>query len=152
MATSSQNIIVKVNGQEFLVEVGDLNTSPVLVVVDGQIYEVIVGDQAAEPRSKPVTAVGMPQEEISPPPTFQEQPTTASAIVSGASVIAPLPGNIVDVKVQPGQQVRKGDPLCVIDAMKMNNVIRSPRDGRISGVEVSIGQLVDYGEVLITYE
>lgn len=150
MGNSSQRVVVKVNGQEYLVEVGDLHTTPVIVVVDGYTYEVVVEGHSAETQAKPTTTVSIPPVEISPHETPKEQKAITSA--SEARVLAPLPGDIVDVKVQPGQQVSIGDSLCVIDAMKMRNEIRSPRDGRIANVEVSIGQAVDYGDVLITFE
>lgn len=142
MGKSSQRVLVKVNGQEYLVEVGDLSASPVIVVVDGHTYEVVVEDHAADVAVRPVETS---QKEIS-----KEQNTITKA--REAYVLAPLPGDIVDIKVQPGQQVSVGDCICVIDAMKMRNEIRSPRDGSIASVEVSMGQSVDYGDVLITFE
>ena len=68
------------------------------------------------------------------------------------AVIAPMPGDIIEVFVEPGQEVSKGDSLCVLDAMKMKNIIRSPRQGRIAAVVVSPGQSVDYGTELVTFE
>jgi biotin carboxyl carrier protein len=150
MGNSSQRVVVIVNGQEYVVEIGDLTTTPVTVVVDGHTYEVVVEEQAAEAQSKPTTTVSMPQVENS----HQEIPEVRKVVnaASESRVLAPLPGDIVDVNVQPGQHVGIGDSLCVIDAMKMRNEIRSPREGQIADVEVSIGQAVDYGDVLITFE
>jgi biotin carboxyl carrier protein len=150
MGSSSQRVVVKVNGHEYLVEVGDLNTSPVIVVIDGHTYEVVVEGQSGETQNKQTTSVSISPVEISPPETIKEQ--TAITAASETSVLAPLPGDIVGVGVQPGQQVSIGDSLCVIEAMKMRNEIRSPRQGRIATVQVSIGQVVDYGDVLITFE
>lgn len=153
MANSSQQVVVKVNGQEFLVELGNLNTKPIIVVVDGHTYEVEVEDRPIEPQPKPTAAGSKPPMEISIQETAQEQTVgPASSTGSGSQVKAPLPGDIVDVNVESGQLVSKGDSLCIIDAMKMKNAIRSPHDGRIANVEVSIGQSVDYGDVLITFE
>ena len=120
MGESSQRVLVKVNGQEYLVEVGDLDTSPVIVVVDGHTYEVVVEDHSVKVDVHPV--------ETSQKETTEARNTIRA--VSDARVLAPLPGDIVDIKVQPGQQVSVGDSICVIDAMKMRNEIRSPRDGR----------------------
>jgi biotin carboxyl carrier protein len=150
MGNSSQRVVVKVNGLEYLVEVGDLNSTPVIVVVDGHTYEVIVEGISTEIQAKPTATESIPPVELSPPETTK-QPKAISAD-NETRVLAPLPGDIVDVKVQPGQQVSIGDSLCVIDAMKMKNEIRSPRDGRIANVEVSVGQSVDYGDVLIAFE
>jgi biotin carboxyl carrier protein len=146
MDNSSQRIVVKVNGQEYLVEVGDLNTSPVVVVVDGHTYEVVVENQTPGKQPKPTATESTPP--VEKPPEVQK-PGTA---LGENHVLAPIPGDIVDVEVQPGQEVSIGHTLCVIDAMKMRNEIRSPRDGQIASVEVSIGQSVDHGDVLITFE
>jgi biotin carboxyl carrier protein len=146
MGNSNQRVVVKVNGQEYLVEVGDLNTTPVIVVVDGHTYEVFVENHSTGEQSKPTATESTPP--VEKPPEVRKSGTAPGE----AHVLAQIPGDIVEVEVQPGQQVSRGDTLCVIDAMKMRNEIRSPRDGRIAQVEVSIGQSVDYGDVLITFE
>ena len=152
MSAPSQHVVVRVNGREFLVEIGNLDRSPVIAVVDGHTYEVYVEEDANGLKIKPIPSAGKLETESSPRSPDQELASAASDTISGVTVIAPLPGDIVDVMVQAGQQVSKGDSLCVIDAMKMKNVIRSPHDGIIASVEVSIGQSVDYGDLLITYE
>jgi biotin carboxyl carrier protein len=68
------------------------------------------------------------------------------------AVRAPMPGNILDIAVKPGNKVSFRQPLCSLEAMKMKNVIRSPRDGVIARVEVSDGQAVSHGDVLFTFE
>jgi biotin carboxyl carrier protein len=62
-----------------------------------------------------------------------------------------MPGSIVSVAVQPGDQVELGQDLCVLDAMKMNNRIRAPRAGTIAQVHVGPGQQVQYGDPLVTF-
>lgn len=150
MSYSGQRVLVKVNGQEYWVEVGDLSTKPIIVVVDGQTYEVIVEERSAGAAEKTNAGVSVSPVEISLNEVTIEQVSTTAT--SDTRVVAPLPGDIIDIKVQSGQDVVVGDSLCVIDAMKMRNEIRSPRDGRIASVEVSMGQSVDYGDLLITYE
>jgi biotin carboxyl carrier protein len=56
-----------------------------------------------------------------------------------------MPGDIIQIHVKPGQVVRTGDPLCVLDAMKMKNTIHAPQDGEISEISISEGQSVEYG-------
>jgi biotin carboxyl carrier protein len=63
-----------------------------------------------------------------------------------------MPGTIVSIAVQPGDQVEVGQDLCVLDAMKMNNRIRAPRAGTIAQVHVTVGQQVSYGQPLVTFE
>lgn len=148
MSNSSQQVLVKVDGQEFLVEIQDVSISPVIAVVDGQSYEVVISEQSAQMQVKPAKT-GAPPNVVSAPAKLSPKP---EIIAAEGAVTAPMPGDIVEVKVQPGQQVGVGEALCVLDAMKMKNVIHSPREGTIASVEVSAGQAVDYGAVLVTFE
>jgi len=67
-------------------------------------------------------------------------------------VTAPIPGRIVKVEVTPGDEVDIGQPLVILEAMKMENEIRSHRAGRIRAVHVSPGDSVEQGAVLLTFE
>ncbi|GHC53770.1 biotin/lipoyl-containing protein [Ulvibacter litoralis] len=67
-------------------------------------------------------------------------------------ITAPMPGLIIEVAVTEGQEVKKGDFLCVLEAMKMENALTSPRDGVIKSVTISTGQTVDKGDILIEFE
>jgi len=70
----------------------------------------------------------------------------------GDQVRAPLPGKVVGVRVKPGQTVRTGDILCLLEAMKMENELLSPRDGKIREVLVQEGETVELDQILITLE
>ena len=60
-----------------------------------------------------------------------------------------MPGNVLDVKVAVGQQVKKGDVLLILEAMKMENEINAPKDGTVAQVTVTKGATVDSGAVLV---
>ncbi|WP_205501685.1 acetyl-CoA carboxylase biotin carboxyl carrier protein subunit [Rufibacter psychrotolerans] len=64
---------------------------------------------------------------------------------------APMPGLILDIKVQPGQEVKKGDPILILEAMKMENIIKSPGDGVVREVKVTVRQNVEKNQVLIVF-
>lgn len=64
---------------------------------------------------------------------------------------APMPGLIVDVRVEPGQAVQKGDPLLVLEAMKMENILKAPSDGIVSAIKVGLRNNVTKGQVLIQF-
>jgi biotin carboxyl carrier protein len=66
-------------------------------------------------------------------------------------VRAPIPGLITALLVQPGYEVSAGQELCKLEAMKMNNSIRSTRTGKIAKIYVSVGQQVQHNEVLMEY-
>jgi biotin carboxyl carrier protein len=69
-----------------------------------------------------------------------------------ARVLAPMPGRLVRVLVEPGQQVQAGDGLVVVEAMKMENELRSPRAGRIAQLLVREGQAVETAALLVVVE
>jgi pyruvate carboxylase subunit B len=60
-----------------------------------------------------------------------------------------MPGRVSAVKVAVGQQVRKGEELLVVEAMKMENALRAPRDGVVRAVHVSTGDMVSPGRPLV---
>ena len=68
------------------------------------------------------------------------------------SMAAPMPGLVLKISVAPGDEVRKGDPLVVLEAMKMEHQIVAARDGRVSAVHCTVGELVQPGVDLVTLE
>ncbi len=65
---------------------------------------------------------------------------------------APMPGIILEVNVSEGDTIKKGDFLCVLEAMKMENTLTAPRDGIIKSVNISKGETVDKGKLLIEFQ
>ncbi len=65
---------------------------------------------------------------------------------------APMPGLVLEIMVNPGQEVAKGDPLFILEAMKMENVIKAAGDGVVKSIGVKTGQAVEKSEVLIEFE
>lgn len=68
------------------------------------------------------------------------------------SIKAPMPGLILEIHVKQGQEVKENDPLLILEAMKMENIITSPRDGVIKSVNMSKGDAIDKGHLLIEFE
>ena len=75
-------------------------------------------------------------------------PAPAAAPAGGEKVTAPMPGTILDVKVQNGASVKKGDVLFILEAMKMENEIMAPCSGTIASVNTSKGSAVESGTLL----
>jgi len=67
-------------------------------------------------------------------------------------LIAPMPGLILEIAVKKGDQVKKGDKLLILEAMKMENVIKSISDGIVNEVKMEVGASVENGQILITFE
>ena len=113
------------------------------VNVNGVTYEVEVEEMAGAPAAQPVPAV--PQGEA------PRAPHVATP-VAGETILAPMPGNILDVRVSIGQTVKAGDVLMILEAMKMENEIMCPRDGRVASVNVRKGDTVEPDTVLCVIE
>ena len=120
------------------------------VTVNGVSYDVVVeeiGAGAQAPAAAPVAAPTV----AAPAPAAAPAPKAAPAGNAGAvAVKAPMPGTILKVNVTVGASVKKGDVLCVLEAMKMENDICAPQDGTVASVNVQKGASVQTEEVLIT--
>ncbi len=140
-------ITVEIDGQKYEVNIEDLNTRPIIAMIEDVRYEVWPESEGTEP-----------QPTAHRPSVPRSEPVqTASATVKPTQqadtrvVASPLPGVIVAILVKPGDQVTRGQELCTLEAMKMKNAIRSTRDGKLASVDVSVGDQVGHGKVLMTY-
>ena len=105
------------------------------VTVDGRAYQVVVAPSGAVTHAQPVAA------------PVAAAPAPAANLTS---VPAPLAGNIVKVAVAPGQVVKSGDVVLILEAMKMETEVRSPASGTVQAVLVKTGDAVQVGDVILT--
>ena len=120
------------------------------VVVNGVSYDVCVEEVGgAAPAAAPVAPVAAPA--AAPAPVAAPAAAPAPAGKTGSVVIkAPMPGNIMKINCKVGDTVKKGDVLCVLEAMKMENDICAPEDGTVASVAVAQGTSVNSDDVLVT--
>ena len=146
--------IVKIEDQFYEVEIKDLQARPIVAFVDGTPIEV--WPQNVTAGNAPVKAAAAQEAKtptyssLTSSPVSASQPATTNANVQ--AVRAPIPGVIISVAVKPEDQVTIGQEICVLEAMKMKNTIRSPRAGKIASVSVSTGQTVNHNDILVEYE
>ena len=119
-----------------------------VITVNGTQYEVAVEEVAAG--AAPVAAAPAPKAAPAAPKAAPK--AAAPKAVAGEQVNAPMPGNIVDVKVKAGDAVKKGDVLVVLEAMKMENEIMAPRDAKVAQVLATKGSAVNTGDALVVLE
>lgn len=115
------------------------------ITVNGTAYNVTVeeGTSNAPASQAPVSApVAAPQAAPAKP--------AAPASAGSVKVDAPMPGNILDIKVSNGSSVKAGDVLVILEAMKMENDIVAPQDGTVASINVNKGDTVEAGQTIIT--
>ena len=119
------------------------------VTVNGVVYDVVV----EETNGAGVAPVAAPAPAAAPAPVAAPAPAAAPAASgkAGATAVkAPMPGTLIKLNVKVGDAVKKGDVLCVLEAMKMENDIMAPADGVVASVEAAQGASVATDAVLVT--
>jgi biotin carboxyl carrier protein len=122
---------IAIDGKEYLVEMEEI----------GGVQQPVQAPIAAAPAA-PVAA-----------PAEQAAPAPAAAPVSAASgdaMTAPMPGTILRLLVNIGDEVKENQPLMILEAMKMENEVVANHAGKVAGIHVNQGQVVNAGDALIT--
>jgi biotin carboxyl carrier protein len=122
------------NGKSLVYEIQslELNEKKIAIKSNGKIYTVQIKDEL----DQLIESMGMEIED------------------SGAEsdVLAPMPGLVLEIAVKEGDEVKKGDSLLILEAMKMENVIKSPGDAKVLKINVQPKDTVEKGAVLIEFE
>ena len=161
-----------IRGRTFVVDVDEQGVDRFKVVVGDETYDVeIIGDQSlaaasitpslvpAEPRALPGAAPPAASASAPPAPAAKREagpratpkPAPRPAGGGAGALVAPMPGVILDVSVKPGDTVTRGQEVAVLEAMKMQNSVKSPRDGTIAEVCVVPGQAVGHGDAIVRF-
>lgn len=126
---------ITVNGKSYMVEVEELREE---------------GGIPSQPISKPQPAAKKSEILVkteAPAPSAPPAPQNVSG-----GVKAPMPGTINDIRVVQGQEVKAGEVLLILEAMKMENEILSPKEGKVVSIHTSKGSSVNTGDVLAVVE
>ena len=116
------------------------------VMADDKLFDIAPAGAAAAPAAAPVAAPAP-----KPAPAPKAEPAAAPAAGGPAKPLkSPLPGSITKILVTPGQAVKKGETLLMMEAMKMENEIKAEKDGVVAEIKVTVGQNVMNDEVLLT--
>ncbi len=145
---------LSIGDQKYEVEVGEIVGDALTVQVNGAPYEVVIENPAAlkltSPSPQPVAtpplaAVATPKPVA---PVSTPAPTLAAASGDGV-VLAPIPGRILDIKIQVGETVKAGQTVATMEAMKMENNIISNIDGTVQEIRVQKDSEVATGDVIM---
>ena len=147
---------VRLNGVEHRVETRAAGGSTILSM-DGQAFEGLVTRQGAAPGTASkgiydIAIAGRSYEVGLADPLRQGLAAQGSLAQGGSEVRSVMPGKVVAVLVEEGDRVRAGQGLVVVEAMKMENEIAAPRDGRVARMKVTTGEAVEAGALLVNLE
>jgi biotin carboxyl carrier protein len=140
-----KKVELKIDGKTYQVEIKGLTANNAQVLVDGREVQVDISmpqDTTRVPAPKPAARP-------TPKPSKSSSPRPTQA--SSKSLLSLMPGVVIKILVKEGQQVAAGDVLLVLEAMKMENEIRSDRSGVIGSVDVTPGQQIQTGDPLVSF-
>ena len=154
----------KINGNEYNVEINSISGDSAVVTVNGIQYSVESGVAACtaaagtiaqapavqSPAPAPVQAAAPAAAPAPAAETSAPAAAPAPAAGKGKPVPAPLPGVIIEISVKPGDVVKQGQQVAVLEAMKMENVIEATHDGTVTAINVSKGDSVLEGAPIVT--
>lgn len=132
-----------ISGKQYEVEVQSFEGDKAQVVVNGTQYEVDVEREKEE--AKPVVA---PRPKAAAPTQSAAPAAPTAGNADGVKAVAPLPGTIMQIFVNVGDQVKRGDKILMYEAMKMENNFLAEVDGVIKDIKVKVGDNVLQGAVL----
>ena len=129
-----------------------VNGVPYQVEVEETAGGFMSSSQAAPAAAAPVPVAAPVAQAPAAVPAAPVSAPVAAPVAGGEKINSPMPGTILDVRVSAGQSVKKGQVLCILEAMKMENEIISPRDGAVSQVVAGKGASVNAGDPLMVLQ
>ncbi|MCG3205040.1 MAG: hypothetical protein KCHDKBKB_01757 [Elusimicrobia bacterium] len=121
------------------------------ITVDGKSYEVSV-----ELPDEPKEVVRKTEETNAPPPTPTASPPAASSSAGKPAgpgeIVSPLAGRVISIGVELGHEVKEGDHVLTLEAMKMNTFVFAPKGGKIKEIKTTVGAAVQEGDILLLME
>jgi len=136
----------KINGNEYSVHIANVEGNIAEVEVNGTPYKVEIDKELKQTKTpKLVRAEAIPTTDSHPSVAKTSSPGSATS----GSIKSPLPGVILEVHVKPGDMVKVGQRILVLEAMKMENNIDSDKEGKVIDVKVHKGDSVLEGDVLL---
>ena len=136
-----------INGTKYEVAIGDIADNIATVTVNGEEYKVEM-EPEAEPEKKVVVKTGA----TSSAPSAEESTKSGAAVNVNNALKAPLPGVVTEIKVAVGDEVKAGDVVLVLEAMKMANNLEAEKDGKVTAILVNEGASVMEDSPLVVIE
>lgn len=144
---------LSINGTDYKVKVKSFNLDAAELEINGGTVKVAVKNMGDDLEGRAIPARPLPSKtpSASPAPKSGAKPATAKSTASGSgnAVVAPIPGAIMEIFVKEGQEIKAGQPVLKMEAMKMENIINSDFDGTVQSISVNPGDAVSQGQELV---
>jgi biotin carboxyl carrier protein len=135
-----------IRGNNYDVELQSIEDGVAEVEVNGSTYLVEIHEEKKQSKTPKIVR---PKTEPAVASTDKARTAKPSAKATAGAVKAPLPGTILELKVKAGDEVKVGDTLLIMEAMKMENNIKADKAGKVNSIKVANGDSVMEGDVLI---
>lgn len=146
-----KEIILEINGKEYTVKVNEFGAETAKLNVNGNDYDVVLKDLGI-PKVMDVRPAAAPVKREPVKANENTQLRKPKDVVSSGNIVAPLPGLIIDVMVKAGDEVKPGQDVLIMEAMKMENEVQTSQAGIVKEIKVKRGDSVYEGDVLIVLE
>lgn len=122
------------------------------ISIDGKEYLVEMEEIGGVPQTAPAQQAVVPASVPEKTETAVETPAPAAVPAGNDAMTSPMPGTILKILVNVGDEVKENQPLLILEAMKMENEVVATGNGKVTGIHVSLGQVVNAGDALITID
>lgn len=146
-----KNYKLKINGNNYSVDINEVEGQEIKLEVNGTPYTVTIDKelQAHQHRTTVISDRPAPRVSAAAGDVQRASAPRPGSAAGGTKVTTPLPGTILDVFVNVGDQVKSGQTVVLLEAMKMENNIEADTDGTVTAVEVRKGDAVLEGQTLV---
>lgn len=146
-------VVAEIDGRRYEVEARSSQPGVYLLLAEASVYECRVDHQGAKREALEVTIGAQAYAvTLTDPKRLRGTQSLAGVMDGTVQIVAPMPGKVVRVLVEAGAEVEAGAGLVVVEAMKMQNEMKSPKAGKVTSINVATGATVNAGDVLAVVE
>ena len=150
--TDGLQVFATVDGRNYALEAGEVEPNTYLFNVAGKVYECYIAPKNAAGVTRVRQGTKSFDFQLSDPKRLRGAANTDAAADGIAKLTTQMPGKVVRVLTEKGAQVETGDGIIVVEAMKMQNEMKSPKDGTVKEIYFEVGATVNAGDVLAVIE
>ena len=150
---AGDRVFASVGEREYELEIHGLQTGRSLLLWDGQVFDCRVeGELLSGQTLDVIVGTSRYAVTLTDPKRLRSAASAGAHAGGAANVVAPMPGKVVRILVEAGDEIEAGAGIMVVEAMKMQNEMKSPKAGTVAALNVEVGATVNGGDVLAIVE